>query len=175
MVEETTEGGDAGLLASLRQLSVSNAAITHAEFQRMVDREDRELALTEWHEVVTFASDQCAQWQVRWLFSPVASPDTRAAEELDRWRRAYVGYVEPFVERAPNVREPLEREHRLRAAQRALGRRLEESKGRPLDRWLSALLSKAAILLGRAGMRGVAGRLYATALYPKGTVGRAGM
>jgi len=175
MVEEITEGGGGGLLASLRQFSVSNAVIPHADFQRLVDRENREMPLTEWNEVVSFASDQCAKWQVRWLFSPAASPDTRAADELEKWRQAYVAYVEPLVERSPDVREPLEREHRLRALQSALGRRLEESKGRPLDRSLSALLSKAAILLGRAGMRSVAARLYTTALYPKGTVGRAEM
>lgn len=176
MAEKTTEpGGGACFLASLRQFSVSGAPVPHAEFQRVIDHENREMPLAEWHEVVSFASKQCAQWQVRWLFSPAASPDTRAADEVEKWRKAYAAYVELLVERVPDVREPLEREHRLRAAQCALERRLDESKGRPLSsRSLSPLLSKVAILLGRAGLRGAAGRLYATTLYPKGTVGRAG-
>ena len=166
------DSGDTGLLASVRHLSASNAVIPCAEFQRLVELDNRPFPPTEWLEVVRFASAQCAQWQVRWQFSAAASPDTQAADELEKWTHAYAGVLETLVDIVPDARESLERSHRLLAAQRALER---AEKSRPVDRFLSALLSRLAILFGRVGMNEVAGRLYTIALYPKGTIGRAGM
>jgi hypothetical protein len=174
MVDDTTADRGGGFREAVRQLSASKATIPHAEFHRLLSLENREMPMDEWHKVVQFASEQCALWQVRWLYSAAAAPDLNAGDEWERWQQAYAAYLEPLVERIPNVQEPLEREHGLRAAQCALGRRFDGTKGRPLSRSWSAVLSAASILLRRAGMSSVAGRLYAASLYPKGTVGRAG-
>jgi hypothetical protein len=174
MIDEPVNGADIGLLESLRHFSTSKAVISYREFQRLLAQENREMALRDWHEVVTFASEQFSQWQAQWLFSPSTSPDTQAFEELEGWRQMYDGCLEPLIKHAPNVREGIGREHRLRSLRCTIERRIEKNQGRPFDRYLSSLLGKGAILLAGVGLRHAGNRLYAVALFPKGTVGRSG-
>jgi len=169
-----TADSSSGFRDTVQRLSAAHEAIPHAEFHGLLSLEHREMPMDEWHKVVQFASGQCALWQVRWLASPAASPDRHAGEESGRWQQAYVTYLAPLLARIPNIQEPLEREHGLRLAQCALARRFEETRGRPLSRLSSALLSAAAIVLERVGLSSVAARLRTASLYPRGTAGRAG-
>lgn len=174
MAEEESEIVETELLDCLRQLSDSKASASYREFQLLIDRAGREISLTGWNEVVTLVSDHCAHWQTQWLFSPSLSPDTRAAEESDGWRRVYAACSGILIDRSPHLRETIDRLHRLRCLDHAIQRRMQLSGGRIAERSYTALLSHAAILVGRVGLTRLAEHLYAMALYPKGTVGRAG-
>jgi hypothetical protein len=176
MNEHPSDRLQSELFTRLRDLSSSNSCLPHGEFQRLLDAspEGRKLPLPVWKEVVDFASDQCARWQAQWLFSPAASPDTTAAQEFESWRQLYATCSAALVERVPDVKEHLGRQHSLTALQHALQLQIEHTKGRPIRRLSSAILSRTAILLRRVGMSDFAERLYARALYPEGTVGRAG-
>lgn len=166
---------DSGLLATLRRVAADGGAIPHRDFQGALDREGSNVPAAEWSEVVTFASDQCARWGTQWLLSSAASSDARAREELEAWERSYTACSELLVEQFPTVREALAKAHGLRAIGPALESRVRASEGNPFRRSFLALLSKAAILLNRVGFHRIAGSLYATALFPKGTVGRSGL
>jgi hypothetical protein len=106
------------------------------------------------------------------LFSAAASPDTEAAREFEGWRQVYATCSEAMVERLPEVREDIERRHRMVALQCALELQQRYVKERPIQRLCSAILSQSAIILHRVGIGVFAERLYARALYPNGTVGR---
>src|SRR2546425_9657996 len=107
MVEGMGEGHKASLLSSLRHLSASKATVSNADFQQLLECQNHEMPLADWREVALFASDQCPQWQTQWLFSPAASPDTRAAEELEGWQKTYTACLEPLIQSAPVLREHL--------------------------------------------------------------------
>ncbi|CAN5470379.1 hypothetical protein BH23ACI1_BH23ACI1_02640 [soil metagenome] len=134
--------------------------------------ERRQLPLAEWHEVVSFASDQCARWQVRWLFSPAARPDAAAAAEFDGWRAIYAACAEALLTRVPEVRARVERHHEMTALKHALRRRLNETEGRSARRIGLALLSQTSGIARRLGLHAVARWLDQAALYPPGSVGR---
>ena len=176
MNEHLSDSPQTELFTRLRDLSSSNSRLPHMEFQRLLEAtpEARELSLPHWKEVVDFASDQCARWQAQWLFSAAASPDTTAAQEFEGWRQLYATCSAALVEHVPDIREQICHKHSLTALQHALQQQLEHTKGRPIRRLCSAILSGTAILLRRVGMCHFAERLYARALYPEGTVGRAG-
>jgi hypothetical protein len=164
-------GGRAGLLESLRHWSASNSLIYQSDFQRLLDLMEEEIPLSEWREVVNFASDQCARWEAQWLLSPANSPNAQAAKEAEAWRQSYRVCADTLIRHVPDVRNHVDETHRLRGLGRIMERRLETAPGR-IDRSLAAFLSKVAIKLGRVGLRRASGYLYAAALFPKGTVGR---
>jgi hypothetical protein len=167
-------GGSPALMARVRELSAADTWVPHRELQGLFEQQvdHQGLSLAEWHEVVSFASDQCGRWQARWLFSPAATPDRAAKQEFDGWRLLYVACAEALLARVPEVRERLDRRHEMTALRHALGRRLQQTEGRTLHRIGSAVLSQAAGAVRRLGLRHLAGRLEAAALYPSGSVGR---
>jgi hypothetical protein len=169
------QGGAVPLLRRAREGAAAEAFVSHLEVQRLLAAQaDRQgLSLAEWHEVVAFASDQCARWQVRWLFSPAAEPDAVAAAELEGWRVLHAACAEALLTRVPEVRARLERQHELTALRQALRRRLEGTEGRMGGRILPAILSQAAGFGRRLGMHRLAARLDVVALYPRRSVGRA--
>lgn len=162
------------LLPAVRAWQRAGEIIPHAELQRLMERQAGRapLPLAEWSEVVTLASSQVARWQARWLFSPAASPDREAEAELDGWRDLYAACAEALLTRAPEVRDRLERQHEVATLRQALKQRLDETEGQAMRRALLAILSHVARIARRAGLRDLASRLDAAALYPRGSVGR---
>jgi hypothetical protein len=168
------EDGSHPLLSRVRPLAAADDYAFHAEVQALIEAQAdrRQMPLAGWHEVVSFASDQCARWQARWLFSPAADPDQEAAAELEGWRALHAACAEALLTRVPEVRARLERQHEVTALRHALYRQLQDTEGRRARRMLLAIVSQAAGVARRIGLRGIAARLDATALYPPGSVGR---
>lgn len=168
------EYGSDALLPRVRALVAADDYVSHAELQALIEApaDRQQMPLAEWHEVVSFASDQCARWQARWLFSPATQPDEAAAAELDGWRGLHAGCAEALLTRVPEVRARLERHHAMTALRHALQRRLEETEGRSARRIFLAVLSQTAGIARRVGLGSLAARLDATALYPAESVGR---
>jgi hypothetical protein len=163
-----------GLLPRMRALALADEYVTHAELASLVEAHAgrEQLPLADWHEVVSLASDQCARWGTRWLFSPAAAPDQAAEAELAGWRALYAVLAEALLTRVPEVRAQLERQHEITALRHALTRRLEETEGRTGRRVMMAALSQIARLARPLGLASLAARLDAAALYPPGSVGR---
>lgn len=171
----TADGdGSDSLLPRVRALAAIDDYVPHADLEALLEAhaDRQQVPLAGWHEVVSFASDQCARWQARWLFSPAADPDRTAAAELDGWRGLHAACAEALLTRVPEVRARLERHHEMTALRHALQRRLEETEGRSARRIALAILSQTAGIARRAGLHGLAARLDAAALYPAGSVGR---
>jgi hypothetical protein len=163
-----------GLLPRMRALALDDDYVSHAELASLIEAHAgrEQLPLAEWHEVVSFASDQCARWGTRWLFSPAAAPDAAAEAELAGWRALYAVLAEALLARVPEVRPQLERQHEITALRHVLRRQLEETEGRTGRRVVMAVLSQVARAARPLGLSAVAARLDATALYPPGSVGR---
>jgi hypothetical protein len=173
MLTADASGSDS-LLLRLRGLAAADDDVSHAEVQTLIEAHAvrQQVALAEWYEVVSLASDRCARWQARWLFSSAAHPDLAAAAELQGWRGLYAACAEALLTRAPEVRARLERQHEMTALRHVLRRRLEETEGRSARRIILAVASQIAGIARRIGLRALAARLDATALYPAGSVGR---
>jgi len=160
---------EADLLEKVRRLSARATEIPYGDLEHLLRGEWKQLPVKGWAEIVTLASDQAARWLTLWLFSPAERPDRRAAEENKRWEAAYVAYSKALFEKVPAVRDDINKQHKLLVAQHAVSRRLAQHKGH----FPPGILSQAAIWCGRIGLERLSSNLYARALYPKGSIGRA--
>jgi hypothetical protein len=169
------EGGEVvDLLATVRRLKASSEPVPFEDFHRAFSGLKQNMTPHEMDEIVEFTSEQCARWTTQWSFSPAASPDRRAKEESDAWEHTFGACLDALAEQLPDVREPSNRRHNLTVLGGSLRRRVRETEGKPLARFVSVFQSKAGILANRLGLPGLGSRLYRAGLFPKGTVGRRG-
>ena len=151
-------------------MSASQVELPCRDFERLLRSDSQDTPAADWSEVVSLASEQVARWNARLMFSPATSPDGEAAKELKLWEAAYAITSDALVEQVPGVRAAISERHQLRRAMLITERRLKHGQGQRLP----GLLSAAAHLANRVGLRHLAQRLMCRALYPKGSVGRAG-
>ena len=73
---------------------------------------------------------------------------------------------------SPPLSSPSEVARASSYAKHSLEKSLHHTDNKPLRRMFFGAVSKVAIGLGKLGVSGLAERLYAFSLYPKGSVGR---
>jgi hypothetical protein len=151
-------------------LSATNSLLPHRDFLKLLAENSVPLQLTEWNELVKFASNQCGRWQVRWLYSSATTPDKIAHQEWDGWHQLHTQLSDDLLTHVPDAKPHLDRAHEFRALHHALTQGL--SQRGPVGRVWWGFVSQVALLLKRVGLGSIGLRLYSMALYPRGTVGR---
>jgi hypothetical protein len=168
-----------GLLA-VRRLRASDKDVSSREFAKLrFPFPTNALTGREWTEVVDFVSDQYARWSARFQFSRAAKPDFEAKKEMDAWEQFYTTFLDVLFEQVlpeqvPKLRELMNDVHVKFGVKHLIQRRVRDNEGKPFQRVVSLLFSRAGILANRVGVGPLGRRLYAVGLYPKGTVGRKG-
>jgi hypothetical protein len=163
-------------LASLAAIVEQQDAIAHDRFNSSFQElSDHVFTVAEWKKLVDFATDQFSRWQAEWLFSPASSPNCEAAVEAEAWRQKWIVFSKALSDQIPEIAEPLRRQHDATVAQCIVMRKLQANAARSGARLASHLLSNAAQVLNRIGLRVIARRVMRSAMYPPKTVGRAGV
>ncbi len=171
MDDKQPTGKEGDMLSRLESLSKGELGVPHEDFERML-REFGNITISEWHKVVKFTSDQLGLWEAEWLFSPIHSPNTFAEEEVTGWQMISQVCINALVERVPEIKGDIERQQRLISVRCIVERRMDYNKTRLFQRVTASVLSRISIGLSRLGFKNIAEQLYATSLYPPGTVGR---
>jgi hypothetical protein len=130
------------------------------------------MSVAQLDQIVNFASDQVGIWKAEYSFSPAYSPNAAAKAESERWEQLWGAWLDMLLGAVPDVAEQTHLRHRLVVAKHSLEKSLHHTDNKPLRRMFFGAVSKVAIGLGKLGVSGLAERLYAFSLYPKGSVGR---
>jgi hypothetical protein len=159
------------MVEGIDHLSQFRDATDYRRFSSLLEQVDS-ASLTDWGEIVRFASIRWQEWEVQWLYSSAASPDLEAAEQRQGWRRIHEGCVALLVERIPDIGGPLEDEASYQGLSLGIKRGLA-MRGPIARRWWG-FVSHVAIFMGkRLGFSTLGRLLYSSAMFPAGTVGRA--
>ena len=161
-------------LASMERLTTEAAAISHTEIATALESvPENDFTVAEWYKLTDFALDQIGKWQVKWLFSPAQTPDTVAQTEAEAWERLWDVFSKALVEQVPEVEVELHEKKRLSIPQQLMRQKVQQESGNRPAMFASSVTSRLAIVLNSLGCKSIAHRLYARALFPSGSVGRA--
>jgi hypothetical protein len=163
-------------LASLEELRARSVVVGFEYFNRTFQSlsGDDDFLLAEWKQVVAFCSDQANRWQVEWHFSPASAPDLHASKEFEAWLDMWRHFSTMMSDQVPELGPLLERQHNVNAGHYLIARKLQHDAGSPWARMTSSAMSTVAISLNKIGLRRIGRKLYKLALFPAGSVGRAG-
>jgi hypothetical protein len=159
------------VLAHLESLSKGNSGVLHQDFKRSL-KEFGDVTVSQWKEIVQFASKQLGFWEAKLLYSPVRSPDTLAAEEAKEWQLIWKVCCNELVKHVPEVGNMVEQQRTMNLLKYCFERRIDYGKKKPFQRLTVYLLSRIAIVLNKIGIKTISNALYERALYPARTVGR---
>ena len=163
-------------------MSIQNLINAHTRNEEYVNYKDfekklkavwqEEIVVNELHELLKFSSDQYGYWMSKWYFSPQLNPDSDAKLQTEGWELLSQAFLSALIKNMPNSEAELQHEHDLIAMRHSLQKRVDYNETRTIEKIITYILSKLAILLSRAGFSGVASSIYSKSLYPRGTVGR---
>ena len=173
-MDDQKEVSKGNLIARMGFLSNGSSGVFCRDFERVL-KEMGNVTISEWGQVVTFATDQLGFWEAEWLFSPEHRPNTVAQAEIDGWKLVCRVLTEELVKKVPEVRELSEKRQTQILLRHSLERRINYNKTKPLERLFALVFSTISIALYRLGFTSIAQKLYSYSLYPKGTVGRANL
>lgn len=169
---QLTPTADCDLAGGLEALSTGAAGVTVQSFEGLLKSMPEEMSVAQLNQILNFASDQVGIWKAEYLFSPAYSPDAAAKAESERWEQLRGALLDSLLELVPDVEELTHSKHRLSDAQHIMDKSLHRMDNKPLLRMFFGAVSTVAIGLNRLGFSGLAMQLYASSLYPKGSVGR---
>jgi hypothetical protein len=162
------------LLDRVSSLSKKGHGVHYEDFERVFSESAKEdVPVDGWRKITSFASDQLGFWEAEWLFSWEYSPNTKAKSEMHGWKiicEACLSELKNKISEAPDM---IEEQHELAVLKYSIKRAVDYSESKPSRKFKANVRSAILIKLDKIGFSGVASRLYARALYPKGTVGRA--
>ena len=174
MVDQTEITSMSDLLSYLQTVTNDNSAITIEHIKHLLKKISGKITINELNELIKISSNQVGIWEAAWLFSPANSPNTDAKQKSQQWRKQWETWFGMLLEQVPDAREQAERIHQLTILKHHMSKGFDYNRNKPLKRLFSAGLSQIAIIFNRIGLNDIANNLYILALYPKGTVGRAG-
>ena len=134
--------------------------------------EQSELSPNEVNLILKLASGQVGAWAAQWNFSKCADPDLTAKYQSEVWNNFWENCYKQLTQAVPEAAGGLRNQHNLVVLQHALQRRVAFNESRPLERLSTQLLAAVSITLGKVGLSRLAGALYVSSLYPKGSNGR---
>jgi hypothetical protein len=170
-MDDQKEVPKGNLIARMGFLSNGSAGVLCQDFERAL-KEMGNVTISEWGQVVTFATDQLGFWEAEWLFSPAHCPNNFAAAEIDAWRLLWHVCADELVKKVPEVKDQLENQKSLILLRHSFQRRVNYNKTRPLEKVFAIVLAKISFAFKKLGLISIAQKLYGRSLYPKGTVGR---
>jgi len=170
-MDDQKEVSKGDLIARMGFLSNGSSGVLCRDFERAL-KEMGSVTISEWGQIVTFATNQLGFWEAEWLFSPAHCPNSLAAGEIDAWRLLWHVCADELVKKVPEVKEHLENQKSLILLRHSLQRRVNYNKTRPLEKVFAIVLAKTSFALKKLGFTSIAQNLYGRSLYPKGTVGR---
>ncbi|MBI4824820.1 MAG: hypothetical protein HY807_00145 [Nitrospirae bacterium] len=171
MSEQTGSNSERDTLTQLQSLSNSNRGITIEEIAPFLKSLPENISMPVLHALINLGSNQVGIWKSQWLFSFANSPNTTAKAESERWSNVRDKWLDLLSELAPDLRELLQRQNKLTEFGHHLTRSLDYNKTKPFKRITSSILSYLSMFMGKLGFDKIGERLYARALFPKGTVG----
>jgi hypothetical protein len=158
------------LLDLATSLSKERHGVPYRDFERVFRESTKEdITVDGWRKITGFTSDQLGFWESAWLFSRAHSPNLQAKSEMQGWKT-----VCELKNKISEAADMIEEQHDLAVLKYSIKRAADYNESKPSRRFTAHVRSSLLIKLDEIGLRRVASRLYARALYPKGTVGRAG-
>jgi hypothetical protein len=175
MSDQTNFNSMEEILSHLQALATGNSGVPFEQFDQLRKRtSEATMTPSELNQLVNFASDQVGIWQSEWVFSSSDFPDTSAKAESEQWEKLWEVSSNMLIEQVPEIKEQNDQKHQLNILRCHMSQRLLYNNKKPFNKLISVCLSKISIALNNVGLKGIANHLYILALYPKGTVGRAG-
>jgi hypothetical protein len=153
------------LLERLASLSKEGQGVSIQDFMPILDNLPVNVSLHDWHVITNFVSKQLNFWEAEWLFSWEHSPNTKAQAETEGWKLI-------CKNKLPTSIDLIDRRHDLILLNHSLKRAVDYNESSAFRKFKAKVLSEASFKFDKIGLRWFASYLYATALYPKGTVGR---
>lgn len=162
-------------LESLAHQTAQRAEIDVQEMLKAFDSVPMEsFKVAELNNVVSFSIEQLALWRAKWLFSSVAAPNVQARDQSARWEATTEAFIKCLADLAPAVGDPLKEKRDTVIIQYLLKEKLRRDGDNKLLSFRAWSLSKLAQITYRIGLSNLARGLQARALFPPGTMGRAG-
>ena len=173
MEDQPTGTIDTDFADRMAALTNQTVGVTIEKFRTFLEGTAKDtMSIAQLNEIVNFASKQVGLWEAAYSFSPAHSPNIGAKNESEQWDELWKAWSALLLEKVPDIADEVNRRHRLIVARPSVETSLQNKSGKPLQRMVAAVLSWLAIGLGKFGIADIPERLYALALYPKGSVGR---
>src|SRR3990172_8916324 len=106
-MDDKREVSKGDLIARMGFLSNGRSGVFCRDFERVL-KEMGNVTISEWGQVVTFATDQLGFWESEWLFSSAHCPNNLAVAEIDAWRLLWHVCADELAKKVPEVKEQLE-------------------------------------------------------------------
>jgi hypothetical protein len=166
--------GKSELLERITSPSKEVHGATYQDFERVFKESAKEdISVDDWRKITRFTSDQLGFWETEWLFSQAYSPNMQAKSEMDGWKMICEACLAELKNKIAAAADMIEEQHDLAVLKYSIKRAVDYNESKPSRKFKANVRSSILVKLDEIGLRRFASRLYARALYPKGTVGRA--
>lgn len=162
------------LTERLSLLSKNSRGVSCQDFKCVLtEMPTSDIPIDAWYKITNFTSEQLGFWEAEWFFSWAHSPNTNAQSEMQEWKVVCRACLDALKDKIPTAVDQLEKQHDLIVLRYSIKRAADYNESTPFRKFKATALSTTSFKLNNIGFHRFASYLYALALYPKGTVGRA--
>lgn len=173
MQDQRLTDSEKALVNRVTSPSSGRIGVPCRDFERILkDIPTKNISVRACLELSDFVSNQLGHWGSEFYFSLAEAPNTDAQTEMESWQAVSTSLLDSLKAQAPSASEQIEQKHNLIVLQHSLKRAAKYNESTLFRKVRATALSKMSFMLNSIGFNGLASRMYSSALYPEGTVGR---